>query len=420
MFADRLFGDMAPREHPYHRGMHRDPPADPAASPTTRPTVLIGDSNSAADLALRRQIYFGEPLPAEAEEGLASTSASARPRARRGRPRATPRHTSRLRLKGDAVWLKEPGVEEGRHVACACCGAGFYVRAGVVANRGVCGACSARGARYHGHDGSRAMEAVDERWRATLHGGSARGASARSARGGIARELAEDPRRCQLLGSRGAGGGSDALLSNDFDEPLERSRIGFEDRGKRRDSFWARPSSAAAGGTAEPPPWVTGEAAGGPSGGSMLDFERFRQELALARSATAPALGGGASSRADRRAGPGLNDDAALAAAASALGAAARAQRGAAASARGALSSSRTAASTARESTRTVTARLASPATPLGGTARAGGASKRGILAPVASAPRAVTAGSAASKSTRDRRWEMRRDDWQRKKETSP
>ena len=71
MFADRLFGDMAPREHPYHRGMHRDPPADPAASPTTRPTVLIGDSNSAADLALRRQIYFGEPLPAEAEEGPA-------------------------------------------------------------------------------------------------------------------------------------------------------------------------------------------------------------------------------------------------------------------------------------------------------------------------------------------------------------
>ena len=46
--------------------------------------------------------------------------------------------------------------------------------------------------------------------------------------------------------------------------------------------------------------------------------------------------------------------------------------------------------------------RLASPATPLGGTARAGGASKRGILAPVASARPADTRHGVAANQRED------------------
>ena len=105
MFADRLFGDMAPREHPYHRGMHRDPPEDRAAS-RWRVHRVIGDSNSAADLALRRQIWW-RAAPRRRRRGLVEGDGALT----RGQQRGQQRHTSRLRLKGDAVY-PGPGVED--------------------------------------------------------------------------------------------------------------------------------------------------------------------------------------------------------------------------------------------------------------------------------------------------------------------
>ena len=342
---------MSTMSRPYHRGMHRADADDKRGGDDgtrMRPTVLIGDSKSADDLRMMRQLFFGEPLPFSARSAAPSTADGA---TYSSRQRQRPPATAAPRLKGDRGWvLSDRSADEGARVRCAGCGATFFVRGGAgatssVAQRGVCGTCSARGARHGAHDGSGAMRGADVRWQSTLHAERPRELQFdEPSIGSVSRGRPRS--RFKRPGEGGGGYASSAasFLSSAhiapsssplplsvlwrarlerptnpyhalstpalasfsefepaFDSVLDRQRVGFVDRGKARFNPNAPPSHTARGwsraatvGTARSagggfgdlcatPPWVAGEPAGGPSGGGMVAFEDFRDGLALTR-----------------------------------------------------------------------------------------------------------------------------------------